>query len=346
VEALVDVGAARRFADGVQVPLPQSALEPVERFEMRAALARPFRQPRGARTVPVAKSADLNSTPPPNEHQMGTDRTAYLVHPWLAMNFFNPASSSYFLMGWPGVFQFGLALSPSIFIRAHQHARQVVAPGRHQRRETLVLEGAHHHFGVRLLERHHLPIRAGASSSDSRRAPRRRPPARCRALGVSWPAAALASGVCGGVSTPAALSGVGGTLRRHRLRAVARGVAPASDNLAERGEFWPTTYPRAKNTANNRTTINRPLSSCPLPTPVRIRPSRFSPHLHRTCFAARIERARRFRNITRLWLGIARPAGGVPARSSARPKDAIISSGSGKTMVVFFSVPISTSVCR
>ena len=44
-------------------------------------------------------------------------------------------------------------------------------------------------------------------------------------------------------------------------------------------------------------------------------------------------------------------AGGVVAsppatRSRARPKDESMSSGSGNTIVVFFSVPISISVCR
>src|SRR5205809_5574476 len=39
--------------------------------------------------------------------------------------------------------------------------------------------------------------------------------------------------------------------------------------------------------------------------------------------------------------------GGPPATlSSARPKEVSISRGSGNTMVVFFSAPISTSVCR
>jgi hypothetical protein len=42
---------------------------------------------------------------------------------------------------------------------------------------------------------------------------------------------------------------------------------PASDaSFAERGEFCPTTYPIAKATANNRTTMKNPLNSCRLPT--------------------------------------------------------------------------------
>jgi hypothetical protein len=38
--------------------------------------------------------------------------------------------------------------------------------------------------------------------------------------------------------------------------------------------------------------------------------------------------------------------GAVATRSKVRSNDVIISSGSGNTMVVFFSAPISTSVCR
>src|SRR4029434_9119863 len=45
-------------------------------------------------------------------------------------------------------------------------------------------------------------------------------------------------------------------------------------------------------------------------------------------------------------LGFSVPGAPLAARSSARPKEVSISSGSGNTMVVFFSAPISTSVWR
>ena len=42
----VNIRTPRRFADGMQIQLPQSALERVEGFEMRAAFTRPLRQAR------------------------------------------------------------------------------------------------------------------------------------------------------------------------------------------------------------------------------------------------------------------------------------------------------------
>ena len=78
-------------------------------------------------------------------------------------------------------------------------------------------------------------------------------------------------------------------------------------------------------TANSRTTMKKPLSSCRLPTNSSNSPV----------------------SLFLMAYGFAAPASPpVPTRSRARPKDAIISSGSGNTMVVFFSAPISTSVCR
>src|SRR5262249_40169035 len=44
MEALVNVRAARRLANRVQVQLPQTAFQAVERFGMRPSFARPFRQ--------------------------------------------------------------------------------------------------------------------------------------------------------------------------------------------------------------------------------------------------------------------------------------------------------------
>ena len=45
MEALVDIRAARRFANRVQVQAAESGLEVVEGFEMCALLPRPFRKP-------------------------------------------------------------------------------------------------------------------------------------------------------------------------------------------------------------------------------------------------------------------------------------------------------------
>src|SRR6202012_1158195 len=44
VEAFVDIRAARRFADSMQIQRAQTGFETVQRFEMRGAAARPFRQ--------------------------------------------------------------------------------------------------------------------------------------------------------------------------------------------------------------------------------------------------------------------------------------------------------------
>ena len=55
MEALVDVGAARRFADRVQVQLAQIRLQLVQRFEMRArsCAPTPAGAARGAGAVPI-----------------------------------------------------------------------------------------------------------------------------------------------------------------------------------------------------------------------------------------------------------------------------------------------------
>src|SRR5665811_1278609 len=100
---------------------------------------------------------------------------------------------------------------------------------------------------------------------------------------------------------------------------------PSDASLAGRWVFCPTTYPMANATANSSTTIKKPLSSCLLPTTSSNSPV----SLFFMCYVV--------------------PVPGVPplpTRSSARPKEVSISSGSGKTMVLFFSAPISTSVCR
>ena len=44
METFVDIGAAGRFADGVQVALPQTCFQLVNGFEMRPAFAQPFRE--------------------------------------------------------------------------------------------------------------------------------------------------------------------------------------------------------------------------------------------------------------------------------------------------------------
>ena len=44
MEALVDIGAARLLADGVEIELAEAAFQVIERFEMGLAFARPFGQ--------------------------------------------------------------------------------------------------------------------------------------------------------------------------------------------------------------------------------------------------------------------------------------------------------------
>jgi len=139
--------------------------------------------------------------------------------------------------------------------------------------------------------------------------------------------------------------GIGGRLRR-RFHSGAGAAPPAAgltgcghrstasrrvDNLAERGNSGPPRTRGQKNTATAEHD-NRPLRSCRAQHQLEFTRLAVSPHLHHTCFAAdaAIERtAARAgvlhppRNRLRRFGAPAAASGGVPARSSARPRDAL-----------------------
>jgi hypothetical protein len=54
MKTFVDVRAARRFADRVKVESAQFRFQFVQRFEMRRALTRPFRQTRASRLIDMS----------------------------------------------------------------------------------------------------------------------------------------------------------------------------------------------------------------------------------------------------------------------------------------------------
>jgi hypothetical protein len=57
MKALVDIGAPRRLANGMQIQTPQLDFQVVEGFKMSAAFSRPLRQPRCGANINIDKLA-------------------------------------------------------------------------------------------------------------------------------------------------------------------------------------------------------------------------------------------------------------------------------------------------
>src|SRR5262249_45088949 len=136
--------------------------------------------------------------------------------------------------------------------------------------------------------------------------------------GVAFAASVLAAatGALGGALCPRPGSGW------PAFEADCDGASAAALARDEGVELRPTMYPIAKKTPNRMATTAKPLSNCRLPSTSSNSPVSF------------------------FGINQVRSPEDFAALSIKRPNDEIISIGSGKTMVVFFSVPNSTNVCR
>jgi len=84
--------------------------------------------------------------------------------------------------------------------------------------------------------------------------------------GCGDPSAAGCAPWSAGCTRGGAGTGEAGMGRESEAEVIADADAASDASFTERGEFCPTTYPIAKATANNRTTMKKPLNSCRLPT--------------------------------------------------------------------------------
>ncbi len=260
VEAFMDIGAARRFANRVQVQLPQPALQPVQRFEMRARSCAPIPAAGHAARAHHRRPPVRRSGPAPSltvsTGRGGTRRfpgRSWLVPGSACPDTAPPARASGCRV--PGVSTIG---SPLSFRLDAITSRIRLAAPRWPASKTPAPVPA-----VRRLRR----PRRMAPAPPRPQFLRRAGPRRARHSPAAGGAAAAIRRVRRG------RSGIGGRRRRPPPAApvscaaegTGTGVAAAS-SLLDRGEFCPTTYPMANATANSSTTIKKPLSNCRLPT--------------------------------------------------------------------------------
>ena len=258
MEALVDVRAARRFAHRVQLQLAQSALQVIQRFEMRPAPPRPLGQ---ARTLGRGRrcAANLNQrinhacTAPGWKPAVSR---SVLARPKEGVSLYGPTSTRVRLFG-PGVRDRGKALvlqrvsaSPRRLPASRRSpARTIPAAVRTTRRRRVVGRRRGGLLGCGRLRRPGLRAAWWAAAP---------PPA------GGLPAAASGAGGADDTGTGAGDAGCG----RESAAVFAALLAGPLPTPAwpDAGEFCPTTYPIAKATANSSTTMKKPLSSCLLPT--------------------------------------------------------------------------------